>query len=69
MTTYMNVAGTRLEVEIKGRGFVTKRYYLASKRIPAEMVEKFHKCYSAVEKLIKRQSFELIEVRQARINK
>jgi hypothetical protein len=61
METYKNLAGTVLEVHQKGKGFKTVRHYKATNHSPAESVEKHHRTYSAVEKIIKAQSFERLD--------
>ncbi len=59
MNLYKNLAATVLEVEAKGKGFVTKRHYLATKRMPSETVEKYHRTYSPVEKMIAKFNFKV----------
>lgn len=57
MTTYTSAAGTTLEVIEDGQGFITRRHYPATKHSKASVVEKKHRCYSAVEKIINRFGF------------
>ena len=57
MSNYENAIGTKMTVEQKGKGFTTRRHYLASKRVPTETVTRNHRSYSAVEKIIICQDF------------
>ena len=57
MNTYTNITGTKLEVIQSGKGFITRRHYEATKNTPSEVVEKNHKNYSQVEKIINKFGF------------
>jgi hypothetical protein len=54
---YTSPAGTTLEVFEDGKGFVTRRHFPATRHSPAEIVEKKHTAFSAVERLIKKHGF------------
>ena len=46
-----------LEVKQNGKGFISIRHYPATKRTPAESVEKKHRAYSAIEAIIKKHNY------------